>query len=322
MKLEYRTNININSHYPSNTAIITRVVLEDSDKGVIEIPDEIEFLGKYYKVNEIDERHVFIGGKLKKITFPKYLEKIKSYILNGQDELEEVIFNGPTSIEPYAFSCLNLESVVWKDVIREYPVTICFEAFFGCERLKKVTLHPETVMIEDRAFYNSDIKSITLPSNIYHFGKDVFLGCKELKNVYLLSDKLGLEKINLVNSLKRVNLEEVVLHLPTNQYPEFSILYPPKNIKVLDIVVEECDNPDQCRIIPRLNEDGENIYSGVIVIPQFIWIDDIRYKVCEISDFAFAACPNLEEVKIPRGIKYNKELVFFNSPNVKIEEYE
>ena len=324
MKIEYLLTNTGNYSLSSASATITRVVLEDSDKGIIEIPDEIEFLGKYYKVIEIDERHVFQGGKLKKITFPKHLEKIKSYILDGQDELEEVIFNGPTSIEPYAFNtCINLESVVWKDVISEYPVMICFEAFFGCERLNKVTLHPETVTIEDRAFYNSDIKSITLPSNIDYFGKDVFLGCKELKNVYLLSDKLGdFGKINLVNSLKRVNLEEVILHLPTNQYPEFSNLYPPKNIKVLDIVVEECDNSDQCRIIPRLNEEGENIYSGVIVIPKFIWIYDIRYKVCEISDFAFAYCPNLEEVKIPRGVKYNKELVFFNSPNVKIEEYE
>ena len=323
MKIEFQTTIN--SYYPSNTATITKVVLEDSDKGIIEIPDEIEFLGKYYKVNEIDKRHVFLGGKLKKITFPKHLEKIKSYILDGQDELEEVIFNGPTSIEPYAFkTCINLESVVWKDVISEYPVMICFEAFFGCERLKKVTLHPETVMIEDRAFYNSDIKSITLPSNIDYFGKDVFLGCKELKNVYLLSDKLGdLGKINLVNSLKRVNnLEEVVLHLPTNQYPDFSNLYPPKNIKVLDIVIEECDDSDQCRVIPRLDDNGENTYSGVIVIPQFIWIEDLRYEVNDISDFAFASCPDLEEVKIPRGVKYNRDLAFFNSPNVKIEEYE
>ena len=323
MKIELQTTIN--SYYPSNTATITKVVLEDSDKGIIEIPDEIEFLGKYYKVNEIDKRHVFLGGKLKKITFPKHLEKIKSYILDGQDELEEVIFNGPTSIEPYAFkTCINLESVVWKDVISEYPVMICFEAFFGCERLKKVTLHPETVMIEDRAFYNSDIKSITLPSNIDYFGKDVFLGCKELKNVYLLSDKLGdLGKINLVNSLKRVNnLEEVVLHLPTNQYPDFSNLYPPKNIKVLDIVIEECDDSDQCRVIPRLDDNGENTYSGVIVIPQFIWIEDLRYEVNDISDFAFASCPDLEEVKIPRGVKYNRDLAFFNSPNVKIEEYE
>ena len=83
-------------------------------------------------MDEIDGRHIFLGGKLKKITFPKHLEKIKSYILDGQDELEEVIFNGPTSIEPYAFkTCINLESVVWKDVISEYPVMICFEAFFG-----------------------------------------------------------------------------------------------------------------------------------------------------------------------------------------------
>lgn len=324
MKLEYQITGTENSYYPSNTATITKVVLEESDKGIIEIPDEIEVRGKYYKVIDINERHVFQGSKLKKITFPKHLEKIRSFILEGQDELEEVIFNGSTSIEPYAFNtCINLESVVWKNVISEYPVMICFEAFFGCKRLKKVTLHSKTVVIADKAFYNSDIKLIVLPSSIDYIGKDVFLGCKELKNVYLLSDKLGdFGKINLVNSLKRVNLEEVVLHVPTNQYSEFSNLYPPKNIKVIDLVVEECDNSDQCRIIPRLNEEGENVYSGVIVIPQFIWIDDIRYEVGEISDFAFASCPNLEEVKIPRGVKYNRDLAFFNSPNVKIEEYE
>lgn len=330
MKLEYRI-ITDSFNYPiTKTATITKVVLEDSDKGIIEIPDEIEFLGKYYKVIEIDERHVFQGSKLKKITFPKYLEKIKSYILDGQDKLEEVIFNGPTSIEPYAFStCINLESVVWKDVISEYPVQICYEAFYECRNLKKIILHPNTTKIETSSFSKCcSLESITLPYSLEYVEKNIFRDCKELSKLYLLSEKLtGLNKTNLLDTLTLKTIgrkEKTTLYLNSNQYSDFVDLYPSEKLKILDLKVEECNESSimQCRIIPRLDDNGENTYSGVIVIPQFIWIEDLRYEVYDISDFAFASCPNLEEIKIPRGVKYNRDLAFFNSRNVKIEEYE
>ena len=46
MKIEYRTNININLLYPSNTATITKVVLEESDKGTIYLLEDINISRK------------------------------------------------------------------------------------------------------------------------------------------------------------------------------------------------------------------------------------------------------------------------------------
>lgn len=332
MKIEFRILTKLND-YPPQTAEITKVVLGESYQGTIEIPDEVEYLGKYYKVVSLDARQVFCGyGKLKKVIFPKHLEKIKSYILFGhENELEEVIFRGPTSIEPGCFySFRKLEKVVWDDKSEIYTVAvqISYDAFCDCRNLKKIILHPNTTKIETSSFSECcSLESITLPYYLKDVEKNIFKNCKELNKLYLLSENLiGLSKTNLLDTLalKTIGREEkTTLYLKSNQYTNFVDLYPSEKLKILDLKVEECDDlTTKCRIIPRLDDNGENIYSGVIVIPQFIWIEDLRYEICEISDFAFASCQNLEEVKIPRRIKYNRDLAFFNSPNVKILEYE
>lgn len=332
MKIEFRI-LTDSSDYPPQIAEITKVVLGESDQGTIEIPDEVEYLGKYYKVVSLDAREVFQGySKLKKVTFPKHLVKIKPYILYGhENELEEVIFKGPTSIEPgcfYSFS--KLEKVVWDDKseLSTVAVNICYDAFYDCRNLKNIILHPNTTKIETASFSKCcSLESITLPYFLKYVEKNIFRDCKELSKLYLLSEKLiGLNKTNLLDTLtlKTIGREEkTTLYLKSNQYSDFVDLYPSEKLKILDLKVEECgDSITQCRVIPRLDDNGENTYSGVIVIPQFIWIEDLRYEVNDISDFAFASCPNLEEIKIPRGVKYNRDLAFFNSPNVKIEEYE
>lgn len=333
MKIEFRILTELND-YPPQTAEITKVVLGESDQGTIEIPDEVEYLGKYYKVVSLDARQVFRGySKLKKVIFPKYLKKIKSYIFNGHEyELEEVIFRGPTSIEPGCFySFRKLEKVVWDDKSEIYTdaVQISYDAFCECRNLKKIILHPNTTKIETSSFSKCcSLESITLPYYLKYVDKNIFRDCKELSKLYLLSENLiGLNKTNLLDTLalKTIGREEkTTLSLKSNQYTNFVDLYPLEKIKILDLNVEECgeDLITQCRVIPRLDDNGENTYSGVIVIPKFIWIEDLRYEVNDISDFAFASCPNLEEIKIPRGVKYNRDLAFFNSPNVKILEYE
>ena len=335
MKIEFRI-LTDSINYPlTKIAEITKVVLGESDQGIIEIPDEVEYLGKYYKVVSLDGRQIFQGyGKLKKVTFPKYLEKIKSYLLSGREnELEEVIFRGPTSIEPGSFYSFNkLEKVVWddqSDFLYTSTVKICYEAFHDCRNLKKIILHSNTTYIETASFSKCcSLESITLPYFLKYVEKDIFKDCKELSKLYLLSEKLtGLNKTNLLDTLTLRTIgrkEKTTLYLKSNQYYDFVNLYPPEKLKILDLKVDECNESSimQCRIIPRLDDNGENTYSGVIVIPQFIWIEDLRYEVYDISDFAFASCPNLEEIKIPRGVKYSRDLAFFNSPNVKIEEYE
>lgn len=72
MKIEFRI-LTDSIDYPllTKAAEITKIVLEESDQGTVEIPDEVGFLGKYYKVVSLDGQ-IFRGyGKLKKSNLPK-----------------------------------------------------------------------------------------------------------------------------------------------------------------------------------------------------------------------------------------------------------
>lgn len=58
-------------------------------------------------------------------------------------------------------------------------------------------------------------------------------------------------------------------------------------------------------------------YSGDIVIPESVSIDDKTYPVTGINDFAFRGCTGLTSITIPAGVEYIGQYAFANCSGLK-----
>ena len=104
--------------------------------------------------------------------------------------------------------------------------------------------------------------------------------------------------------------------VPDHLLSEFSKVFP-RSIKYSSIGYKGCSegleyylDGDKTIIVPKLNENDENQYKGIIKIPNTL-------KNVELYPFAFANCKELNEVICSDDIKIT-ENTFLNSGKVKI----
>lgn len=123
-----------------------------------------------------------------------------------------------------AFSSANevfLESSVKSatlNIIEGLSVMIPYAMFKDCRKLKKVSFTGNTdalFKIGKSAFYNTDIKDITIPDQTYIINDCAFAGCKNLKKVKL-PDKLEYIYSNVFShcmSLKEIDISDSVKYI-------------------------------------------------------------------------------------------------------------
>ncbi len=193
-----------------------------------------------------------------------------------------------------------MEEVILPEGLEIIPKNV----FANCIKLRNLTI-PSTVRILDLR---------TVITN-YHLNRKEL--SKALDSITLLGPAPEIKLLrNNVNIPRKIFIKSQYYEMARLKYKESK-----EKLQIFDLKFDYLEDEGRCLVIPSLDTLENNSYSGEIVVPKKIYLEGNEFDV-EIADFAFSFCPNLEEVKIPRGIKYNKELVFFNSPNIKIEEYE
>ena len=103
------------------------------------------------------------------------------YLGNSITEIPENAFRGCTSLET-----VNISNTV---------TTISFEAFNGCTSLENITLGTGVQNIYTNAFYNTGLKSITIPYNVEIIARNSFAGCQNLTSV-TIADTDGMWSFN------------------------------------------------------------------------------------------------------------------------------
>lgn len=84
------------------------------------------------------------------------------------------------------------------------------EAFYGCEKLKSVTIRTNVTAIKDRAFGKCGaLTAITLPSKVSVIGTKAFYGCGKLKKIKVVSTKITKKHVG-VAAFKGINPSAVV----------------------------------------------------------------------------------------------------------------
>ena len=156
---------------------------------------------------------------LKDLYIPKQLERVGLACFQYCSSLQRLVF--PASmlqIESQAFdNCTALQEVTFSDSVATIP-DYCFS---DCTSLKAFQMPAAVKSIGFKAFYNTDIESITLPEGIQKIGKEAFY-CQHLAEVVMKAPKIQTEWPYYVQSEA---FSKSVLYFATLHVPEGSKAY-------------------------------------------------------------------------------------------------
>lgn len=177
---------------------------------ILGIADDFKFFPKDYNTNDIIL--VEYNGVQKKVIVPPVKTIYKGAFRYNQ-YVEEIIINPiTTDIGPDCFSdCTNLKRVYFNcntDVIKNGTFYNCNKleyvnlpddimnigpfAFMGCSKLESIDLK-NIIILDEYSFSGSGIKEIVIPKSLKYLNISSFEGCKELKEITILSDDFSVE---------------------------------------------------------------------------------------------------------------------------------
>lgn len=235
-----------------------------------------------------------------------------------------------TSIGMAAFGYTGLRRVRLSEKLRLIPT----ECFMYTIYLKELVIPEGVQTIQDWAFRESGLQSITLPSSLTTIEKYAFVRCVSLQEVTIpagvtkiensvFSDCASLKKVTFLgdvasigySAFSRSGLESIDLPESLTNLGEFTffgsnlkeIVLPTGVTKVPSSVFGSCKNLQSVTLLGEVTEIDSYAFSGAAL--QSIHLPD---SVVSIGEQAFQGT-NLTEVRIPRDCTEIKTRAFHES---------
>lgn len=155
---------------------------------------------------------------LEKIVLPKKLETIGNSAFSGTGIKEIELSESLTTLDSHAFqNCTSLVSIKIPDKITK----ISYGTFSNCSNLQSVSFPSTLTLIEERAFYETDLSEIDIPGSVENINENAFCRNENLKKVTFNE---GLVKIGSNSFLGCKSIESIVFPstLRTIGYSGFS----------------------------------------------------------------------------------------------------
>lgn len=218
--------------------------------------------------------------------------------------VEYRILDGEASVIGYT-GAIDDEIVLLQEVKGTKVVSIEEEAFFNCERLKKITLSPTIERIEDATKYGSmilerngafsvcsNLEEVVIPENskLSYIGEWTFNRCTKLKSITLPKAlrKIGAGSFYECNSIKNLDLPEGLESVDDDAFTGISIT--------------KLHIPSTCTYFRNINDMFE--LESITVAegnPEYTVIDDVMiYQNEEIYLYPLAKKDTVYHV--PEGI--------------------
>ncbi len=224
------------------------------------------------------------------ITIPVEIEKIQDYKFYNWTSLSSVYFS-PSVIE------------------------IGKSAFSGCTSLTDINLPPNLEFIDERAFANSRMRSITMPKSIKYIGKNAFAFIKPVDHVIIGNVKIlvDIESIKDWAKIKFENKESNPIYyaekFTCNGNNVKYIYLDIPNDSISSYAFVKADNIKSARVSAKTI--GTEAFSGIS-------LDSICINVDEIKEGAFS---NVSDIYVPRSIPpiaYNNSFAKFDGSHLYV----
>lgn len=346
-------------YYNYNTATKTAsVAADESYKSMesVEIPGSVSIGGVDYTVTELETssflycyslKSVKIGegvktiGKwsfyndnsLTSITLPESLTTIVSSAFSGCSALTGLkLPDNVTSIQDYAFAyCTSLTELALPAKMKKLDLY----AFNGCTSLAELSLPEGLEEIGACAFYNSAIKSVTIPSTMTAIGTQAFSNCKSLTSVKLPSalTSIGEMAFNECSALADITLPESLTSIGTaafNNCAALTSLTLPSRLGSLGASAFYGTGLTEVTIPASLTEISPscfymcrqltkiNLHDGITSIGKMAFqycsklaSIDLPSGLTAIQSGCFSDCTSLTEVSIPAGVTEIQNNAFY-----------
>jgi len=232
-----------------------------------------------------------------------------------------VTYNGKTyyvtSIGDYAFfDCSSLTSIT----IPESVTSIGSSTFNGCTELNSVIIPNDVETISVKAFYNTNLKSVSMGTGVLSIGKDVFgyddksSGSQPVKVTWLTNTPpTGYQ--NAVGEMNYVANDQYALYNKT-VYPFLSSVFEVDGVKYVPVSPSErtCDVIDCAydKSLPTVNIGETVVNKGISLHVRQVHDyacyghPDIQTLTIShqgnIGNYAFQGCTNLKSESVLRSL--------------------
>ena len=282
------------------------------------IPETISYEGSIFKVDSIS---CIDGLNLiqEKIYIPDFITKLHPRLFNRYQIKKLILGKELTYLPQYCFSFGKIEEIVFpKDTKIEIIDSYCF---IGCKGLKHLDIPNSVNKIYSQAFYCCyDLESISLP-DLDYLGDRAFKFCKNLSKI-LFKNNFPVDKFKKKSFLKtifpvkngKIEVEFLVTEDNLQEIAESNIIcngllhinsYCPSTNEYFSRLNYEIVDDDNCIVTYKLDDNGDNMYTGDIIIPNKTIIGTKAYNVIGISDFAFFGCLGISSIEIPKNMDFD-----------------
>lgn len=322
---------------PAGVEDITSYAFEDTQLTSINLPASFpynaSFYNAFYGANNlesltVDANHTHIKavngvlfsddetnliycprGKAGHYTVPSTVTYILDQAFADCSKLTGVTLNdGLQSIEMYAFArCTGLTSIS----IPEGITNIYMCTFMNCSGLKTVSLPTTLNYIDQFAFANTGLISLTLPSNIEHIGSNAFADCEDIgeitckATVVPTTDADAFKDVpsDIPGYVPAGSISAYQIAIGWNRFTNIQAITDPN----LYITYTYNDN-DHTATVTGVSQQ----YSGALVIPGTVTYNNTIYTVTAIANHAFEYNTVLTSVDIAHTVETIGEYAFLS----------
>lgn len=177
-----------------NRATMTGLASDNNLKGIVVIPEQIQYKSKNYVIDAIGlfDLSVENSKDIIELSLPGTIHQISRKAFSNCTKLQKLRLNeGIESVVGFN-GCTSLHEIEFPQSLR----TIGVEAFSDCTSLRHITLPNSLQLISGKAFSGcTSLSELTLPDSLHYIGSQVFNKCKSLSlikinesNPYLSTD--------------------------------------------------------------------------------------------------------------------------------------
>lgn len=303
-------NLYFNFTSDSTVCVTYKTENYNSYSGDVVIPESINYDGKDYIVNAIDDKAFYNCSGLTSITIPNTITTIGSYAFYGCGGLTSVdIPNSISIISDDAFrNCTGLLNVNIPDSLQ----TIGNNSFMGCTGLASLTIGKSVASIGNSAFNNcNNLKELTW--NAINCSSNGNMSTSNIETV-----TIGPEVVVLPNNfVSGSKISEVIIPNSVT-WISFSAFQNCGGLSSIEIPnsVTTIDNNAfyHCTGLSDVSFGNSVYYIGSQAFHSCSGLTSITIgpQVQTISNLAFASCTGLERIDLPNSLINIGYGVFYN----------